>query len=729
MTLLQYGKVAKDILIIAAVIAGGTYGGIRFQSFVNQAKQERATIQLENMISTYTLRMQDAFAMNVKEVNGLANYVSHYADTAEPDRFKSYLQDILQFDAHLKQVAYLQQSEAGYIDMGDAYYYTQDTTQKRLVKDAELQTKLSQDVSSAVALLTTESRKKSTYYLAAPMKVTSENAEMYGANHNYFVAEFGFSATVDEVLQSVVPDWMDVVLYDSPSPRHYQQLHYFSAKNNKKIIDPISQDNPHAVFLPGSIDIQGHMISVLYSPNSSDFFEAGTAESFMSFFLIAGSSYALAIYLITLKRREIKINHLVEERTQELSESQKKIQMLINSVDGLLWEAHPHSNIFTYVSGQAEKMFGYPRERWLEDKKFFKSLIHPDDYVTVITKNAEETQALRNYDYACRMLTAAGKEIWVRNRVTVVTKDKTPLILRGVMFDITEGKIFAEEKEKMAKELQQSQKLESIGQLAAGIAHEINTPAQFVGDNIEFLKSSFDNYDKLIMASIELTKIIQSKDLFIDEVASVNNIIKEIDLGYLQEELPVALAQSKEGVQRISKIVSAMKAFSHPGSGEKELSDINKSIENTITVSRSEWRDVAEIVTHLDENLPMVSCYIGEINQTVLNIIVNAAHAIGDTLSGKDISGEITISTQKIGADIEIRIADNGPGMPEAIMKKIFDPFFTTKVVGKGTGQGLSMARNCIVNRHGGDLNVKSEIGKGTEFIIRLPITAEVKKV
>jgi signal transduction histidine kinase len=198
---------------------------------------------------------------------------------------------------------------------------------------------------------------------------------------------------------------------------------------------------------------------------------------------------------------------------------------------------------------------------------------------------------------------------------------------------------------------------------------------------------------------------------------------RQADTNYLVQEIPKAIQQSADGVDRVSRIVRAMKEFSHPGGEDKEAVDINKAIENALIVARNEWKYVAEAVTDLDPSLPLVTCHPGEINQVLLNLIVNAAHAIGDK-SGRDgdKKGTITVSTRSEANGVEVRICDTGGGIPEAIRDRIFDPFFTTKPVGKGTGQGLTIAHAVVVNKHGGTITFESVVGQGTTFIIRLPL-------
>lgn len=282
--------------------------------------------------------------------------------------------------------------------------------------------------------------------------------------------------------------------------------------------------------------------------------------------------------------------------------------------------------------------------------------------------------------------------------------------------DITQHKV-------LESQLVQSQKLEAIGQLAAGIAHEINTPTQYIGDNTHFLMDAFGDLRKLMGKFNALLKAIKDCTITDGLVQDVERAMEEAGVNYLTEEIPKAIQQSLEGVDRVAKIVLAMKEFSHPGSHEKSAIDINKAIENTITVSRNEWKYVADMVTDFDASIPLIPCLPGEFNQVILNIIVNAAHAIADVVGNgnKEARGVIKVSTKRHGKWAEVRIQDTGTGIPEAARSKIFDPFFTTKPIGKGTGQGLAIAHDIVVRKHGGTIDFETVIGKGTTFIIRIP--------
>jgi len=278
------------------------------------------------------------------------------------------------------------------------------------------------------------------------------------------------------------------------------------------------------------------------------------------------------------------------------------------------------------------------------------------------------------------------------------------------------------EREILEQQLRQAQKLEAIGQLAAGIAHEINTPIQYVGDNTRFLQESWPAYHELFAITREMQQEATPGPISPHTLERLDALAQSTDFQYLQTEVPSAIEQSLEGVQRVTKIVRAMKEFSHPGSEEKKPLDINQAIETTITVARNEWKYVSDVETHFDAALPLVLCHAGEFNQVILNLLINAAHAIaqavGDGSQGK---GKIVVSTLRNHNSAEISISDTGVGIPEAVRSRVFEPFFTTKPVGKGTGQGLALAHTAIVRRHGGKIWFDSELGKGTTFYIRIP--------
>jgi PAS domain S-box-containing protein len=279
------------------------------------------------------------------------------------------------------------------------------------------------------------------------------------------------------------------------------------------------------------------------------------------------------------------------------------------------------------------------------------------------------------------------------------------------------------ERRTLEERLTQTQRMEAIGRLAAGIAHEINTPTQYVGDNTRFLADSFEALAEVLERYHELVEAGAGVGALAALAEQARAAEENADLEFLVAEIPNALQQSIEGIERVAEIVRAMREFSHPGTGEKIPVDLNHVIASTITVARNEWKYVAEMRTDFDASLPPVPCYSGEFNQAVLNLVTNAAHAIGEVV-GSDGSrkGVIRVSTRNMGDHVEVRVADTGPGIPDVIRGRIFDPFYTTKQVGEGTGQGLAIARSVVVDRHGGSIHVESAEGEGTTFIIRLPV-------
>lgn len=297
--------------------------------------------------------------------------------------------------------------------------------------------------------------------------------------------------------------------------------------------------------------------------------------------------------------------------------------------------------------------------------------------------------------------------------------DKEGNIIAGVGLydDITEKNI-------IEQELRQAQKIEAIGQLAAGITHEINTPVQYVGYNLSFLRDAFkDIAGVLEICRTVSTAVKTGETVSGDVLRTLAEAIDAADVDYLLDEILKTVEQGIEGIQRVEKIVRAMKEFSHPGSDEKTKVNINELLESTLTISRNQWKYVAELETNFKTDLPLVPCLAGEINQVFLNIIVNAAHAIeGRNKDDEAGLGKIKITTRGNEDVVQILISDTGGGIPESIRERIFDTFFTTKVIGKGTGQGLAIARRVIIDKHQGSLTFESEEGKGTTFIIELPL-------
>jgi PAS domain S-box-containing protein len=260
------------------------------------------------------------------------------------------------------------------------------------------------------------------------------------------------------------------------------------------------------------------------------------------------------------------------------------------------------------------------------------------------------------------------------------------------------------DRHRLEAELRQAQKLESMGQLAAGIAHEINTPIQFIGDNVRFLGDACDEF-------------VHALEGYVPAGSG------SPDMAYLISEVPSAVRQTLEGVSRVATIVRAMKAFGHPSSEQKIAADLNQAVRNTLVMANNELKYVADVVTDLGD-LPPVWCHPGDINQVVLNLVVNAAHAIGDVVGTTGERGTITVRTRHEGDHVAIDVADTGTGIAPAVAEHVFEPFFTTKEVGAGTGQGLALAYSLVTDRHNGRLTFTTQPGTGTTFTVQLPVGA-----
>ncbi len=414
----------------------------------------------------------------------------------------------------------------------------------------------------------------------------------------------------------------------------------------------------------------------------------------------------------------------------DLVRSQEELTSLVNSIDGVLWEFDKSANRYTYVSAQVAHILGCDKKDVLQNSNYIYDRIVEEDKNRVRQEVLEILERdAKSHPVEFRMINDQGKAIDIRSIYTPIVENGRVTKFRGVMLDVTKEKKMQEEHDFLSIQLKQAQKLEAIGQLAAGVAHEINTPTQFVGDNIHYLQGAFSELKELCQLYNQLIDETTQGNDTLHCIDKIRNFEKEIDLEFLFDDIPASIGQSLDGTNRIRDIVKAMKEFSHPGSTSKEKIDLNHAIESTITVARNEWKYVAEIETQFDKNLPMVEVLPGEFNQVILNILVNAAHAITEkSESDSQQMGKIRIRTEQQGRFAHISISDTGKGIPEQMREKIFDPFYTTKEVGKGTGQGLAIAFSVIVEKHQGQISFESEAGVGTTFHIKIPIESADNK-
>lgn len=284
--------------------------------------------------------------------------------------------------------------------------------------------------------------------------------------------------------------------------------------------------------------------------------------------------------------------------------------------------------------------------------------------------------------------------------------------------DITRRLCADDKRKKMQQQVDEARRLEAIGALSAGIAHEINTPIQFIGDNLDFLEDALKGIHRSYRTYDTLKKAAQEGAVCPDAVARVDAVNAELKLDALIPEISAALSESREGIKQVRDIVLLMKEFAHPGTDDKDEVDLNAIVKNVVAICRNRRKNIADIELRLDPELPRVRCRKGQVQQVVLNIVLNGIDAIDEKKDGK---GLIEIETRPGGDGIQLLISDTGPGVPPSLKEKIFDPFFTTKPVGKGTGQGLALAKDCIIKGHGGKLGLLDKDGFATTFLIELP--------
>lgn len=411
----------------------------------------------------------------------------------------------------------------------------------------------------------------------------------------------------------------------------------------------------------------------------------------------------------------VSIQDLTERLESEaaLRESEKRYRKLVEALSEGLVQVDQKARI-KFCNKRFVQMTGYSESELL-GSSIFEYLDQKN--AEIFKEQLQMRVSGREDNYELSFLSRSGQP--VDTLVSPRAIFDAERVYRGayaLVTDITDRK-------KLELQLRQSQKMEAIGQLAAGIAHEINTPTQYVVSNSHFLQEGFLSLIELQKRTKDFLARLVGDSAYSQELASLNDFAGEIDLEYLQEEIPEALEANIDGLNRIAVIVRSMRDFAHPGMENKEPVNLNQVIENTVTVARNEWKYVADLETDLDPELPMVDCVSNEIKQALLNIVVNAAQAIGEVVTeGVDKKGLIKIASRADGAQAVITISDSGPGIPSELSERVFDPFFTTKDPGKGTGQGLAIAYRAVVDNHGGSLSLKSYPGGGAVFEISLPL-------
>ncbi|QDT12180.1 two-component system sensor histidine kinase NtrB [Planctomycetes bacterium K23_9] len=415
---------------------------------------------------------------------------------------------------------------------------------------------------------------------------------------------------------------------------------------------------------------------------------------------------------------------LLEQKSREVYETNCQLRDLAEQNTAIVESAA--EGILTYssdgkiltINRSAERLFGVSRSNSLNLRDLFEA-----------GENAEAVLFRCDVDLGGEADHNIDSQPDADSNEIVAVRSSGKVFLSGISVSCTthcKQKMFTvlvrdlSRRKRMEAKLNQAQKMESIGQLAAGIAHEINTPIQFVNDNLQFLQDAFEDLSELLDLFDQLLASVKADEPANKLVEQIDSQSEVADLPFLKEEFPNAFSQTLEGIQRVAKIVVAMKEFSQPPSEGKSQLDINQAIENALTIAASQFRDVATVKTDLQQGLPGIVCLGAQINQVLLNILANASEALAEQCG--DTKGEILVTTRMIDNDLEIRVEDNGPGIPEHIRDRIFEPFFTTKEVGKGTGQGLAFVYDIVVNRHDGSIQAVASPSGGTTFVIHIPV-------
>jgi len=406
-------------------------------------------------------------------------------------------------------------------------------------------------------------------------------------------------------------------------------------------------------------------------------------------------------------------------------EMMQRFEYLIANTPAIIYSSVPSGDFkMTFVSENASRVLGYAPQEMVDDPNFWFDHIHPDDAPNIFSSLALLfVEGERTYEY--RFLTKDKRYLWMHDSLRLIRdENNNPVEVIGSLTNITERKLMEEALHRRGEEqrhlieklketqaqLLQSEKMASIGQLAAGVAHEINNPVGFVSSNMKSLNTYVE---KLLQVVTRQEEMLQQDELSADLKSQAKKLSAEADLAYLREDAVDLIAESLEGLKRVKDIVQSLKDFSHVGESDWQMVDIAKGLESTITIANNELKYKAVIEKHYGV-LPLIKGLASQLNQVFMNLLVNAAHAIAER-------GTISIDTQCRENWVYIRIQDTGCGIPPENLSWIFEPFFTTQPVGSGTGLGLSLSYG-IVQKHNGRIEVKSEVGVGTSFTVCLPV-------
>ncbi len=397
---------------------------------------------------------------------------------------------------------------------------------------------------------------------------------------------------------------------------------------------------------------------------------------------------------------------------------------LLQRVNQILYSGtwNGHEIRMTSLHGSVESITEQTADSLLVEDAGWMSRIHPRDQAMVRSAIEESLEQGGRGQVEYRLRNPSGTERFLVDHFQVIPFSEGGARIEGILVDQTDWM-------KARQQLERTRLLQNMGQLAAGIVHEINTPIQFIGDNLQFLLESFDRIGDLMKLYRQSIPDAQTTSISPERIRQIAEAVATSDFDFLQQEIPQAIRQSVDGIRHVSAIVTAMRDFSHIDERRMAPADINKAIGNTLIIVHHQLKYVARVETDLDPDLPMAMCCIDDLNQVLINLLINAAHAIGDVVgNAANGKGTIRVETRREDPFVRISISDTGSGIPEHVQARMFEPFFTTKGHDKGTGQGLLYVRTVVVEKHHGTLTWDTRIGRGTTFTVRIPIEQKARK-
>jgi PAS domain S-box-containing protein len=407
---------------------------------------------------------------------------------------------------------------------------------------------------------------------------------------------------------------------------------------------------------------------------------------------------------------------------QHIQESFGQFSRLVNNVAEVLYSASLTGPIrMEFINSRIESITGFDAEQICTGRIDWMELVHTDDRSGLLGAYEDCKHSGKGFELEYRIVKKDGNICDVLDRAEPVFDDNGHICgIDGMITEITCRK-------RAQKELDRTQMLQNLGRLTAGIAHEINTPIQFVGDNLHFLSNSFQHINELLKIYGDFNEIVISRPDGDESIpAAIEKIAafkEQTDMDFIVSEIPHAIEQTIDGINRVSTMIKAMRDFSHIDERRMAPADLNKALNTAIVILRNEIKYSTDVKMELDGDLPQVLCCIDEINQVFLILLTNAAQSISELAAGQSSKcGVITITTKLVDGNVVISVSDTGGGIASEIRDRIFEAFFTTKPAGMGTGQGLSIARSIIVDRHAGSLEFETEDGTGTTFTVSLPV-------